>query len=154
MWVQLLLIASMVAPTRPASRSIPPAACSLFSRHPTLNHPRTAMRTTAICSGSSQRWQSGDSQTLTVTVTNVNEAPVITSNGGGDAASVSLPENTTTVTTVTATDPMRLQLLLIASMVAPTRLASRSILPAACSLFSRHLTSNCRPMPMQTTVTW
>ncbi len=47
----------------------------------------------------------GDSQTLTVTVTNVNEAPVITSNGGGDAASVSLPENTTTVTTVTATDP-------------------------------------------------
>ncbi len=46
-----------------------------------------------------------DLQTLTVTVTNVNEAPVITSNGGGDTASVSLPENTTAVTTVTATDP-------------------------------------------------
>ncbi len=46
-----------------------------------------------------------DSQTLTVTVTNVNEAPVITSNGGGDTASVSVPENTTAVTTVTATDP-------------------------------------------------
>ncbi len=27
-----------------------------------------------------------DLQTLTVTVTNVNEAPVITSNGGGDTA--------------------------------------------------------------------
>ena len=42
---------------------------------------------------------------LTITVTNVNEAPVITSNGGGTTASISVPENTTTVTTVTATDP-------------------------------------------------
>jgi FG-GAP-like repeat/Bacterial Ig-like domain/Cadherin domain len=31
--------------------------------------------------------------------------PTITSNGGGDAATVSVPENSTTVTTVTATDP-------------------------------------------------
>ncbi len=30
--------------------------------------------------------------------------PVITSNGGGDNAAVSVPENTTPVTTVTATD--------------------------------------------------
>ncbi len=42
---------------------------------------------------------------FTITVTNVNEAPVITSNGGGTTASVSVPENTTAVTTVTATDP-------------------------------------------------
>lgn len=46
-----------------------------------------------------------DSQTLTVTVTNVNELPVITSDGGGMTASLSVPENTTAVTTVTATDP-------------------------------------------------
>jgi len=46
-----------------------------------------------------------DSQAITVTVTNVNEAPTITSNGGGEAAAVSIAENTTAVTTVTATDP-------------------------------------------------
>ncbi|MCU0818533.1 MAG: cadherin domain-containing protein, partial [Beijerinckiaceae bacterium] len=39
-----------------------------------------------------------------VTITNGNEAPVITSNGGGATASVSISENGTAVTTVTATD--------------------------------------------------
>ena len=34
-----------------------------------------------------------------------NSAPTITSNGGGNTAAVSLAENTTAVTTVTATDP-------------------------------------------------
>jgi hypothetical protein len=48
-----------------------------------------------------------DTQTLAVTVANVNEPPAITSNGGGDSASVSVRENTTAVTTVTATDPPR-----------------------------------------------
>jgi len=37
-------------------------------------------------------------------VTNNNEAPVITSNGGGDTATVSMAENQTAVTTVTSTD--------------------------------------------------
>ena len=46
-----------------------------------------------------------DDQALAVTVTNVNEAPVITSNGGGAAASINVAEGTTAVTTVTATDP-------------------------------------------------
>jgi hypothetical protein len=46
-----------------------------------------------------------DDQTVSVTVTNLNETPVITSNGGGALASVSTSENTTAVTTVTATDP-------------------------------------------------
>ncbi|WP_176591034.1 cadherin domain-containing protein [Sphingobium sp. EM0848] len=46
-----------------------------------------------------------DEQTIAVTVTNVNEAPVITSNGGGASAAISVPENTTAVTTVQATDP-------------------------------------------------
>ena len=46
-----------------------------------------------------------DVQNITVPVTDVNEPPVITSNGGGPTASVSVPENTTPVTTATSTDP-------------------------------------------------
>ena len=46
-----------------------------------------------------------DVQTITVTVTDVNEAPSITSDGGGATASVNAAENQTAVTTVTATDP-------------------------------------------------
>ena len=34
-----------------------------------------------------------------------NQPPVITSNGGGATANINLPENTSAVTTVTATDP-------------------------------------------------
>src|SRR2546425_570513 len=46
-----------------------------------------------------------DPQGITVPVTAVNDNnPVITSNAGGATASVSVAENTTTVTTVTATD--------------------------------------------------
>ena len=45
-----------------------------------------------------------DTQALTITVTNVNDAPAITSNGGGDAGSLSIAENTTKVATITATD--------------------------------------------------
>ena len=46
-----------------------------------------------------------DSQAIAVTVTPVNEfAPVITSNGGGTTAAISVVENSTTVATVTATD--------------------------------------------------
>lgn len=44
-------------------------------------------------------------QTVGVTVTNVNEAPVITSNGGGMAASVTVNEGATAITAVTSTDP-------------------------------------------------
>lgn len=43
-------------------------------------------------------------ETFTINVTNVNEAPTVTSNGGGGTASVSVAENQTAVTTVTATD--------------------------------------------------
>ena len=45
-----------------------------------------------------------DVQAIAVTVTDVNEAPVITSNGGGATASISVSENQTAVTTVTSTD--------------------------------------------------
>ena len=51
-----------------------------------------------------------DHQTITIDVTDIVEQnpllpPIITSDGGGDAASVSVDENTTAVTTVTAIDP-------------------------------------------------
>ncbi|HYG48411.1 MAG TPA: hypothetical protein VD846_10785 [Allosphingosinicella sp.] len=46
-----------------------------------------------------------DTQAIAVSVLNVNEAPVITSNGGGDGVSLSVSENTGVVTTVTSTDP-------------------------------------------------
>ena len=42
--------------------------------------------------------------TVTITVTPVDDPPVITSDGGGPTASLTVPENTTFVTTVTATD--------------------------------------------------
>ncbi len=46
-----------------------------------------------------------DTQTITVTVTDVDDnSPVITSDGGGATASLNVNENTTAVTTVTATD--------------------------------------------------
>src|SRR5699024_4479772 len=48
-----------------------------------------------------------DVQAITVKVTDVNEnlnAPVITSNGGGSTATIILSENSTAITTVTATD--------------------------------------------------
>ena len=45
-----------------------------------------------------------DSQLISVTVDDVNDAPVITSDGGGVTASVNADENQTSVTTVTATD--------------------------------------------------
>lgn len=43
-------------------------------------------------------------QSITVTITNVNEAPVLTSNGGGDTATITLAENTMSVTTAQASD--------------------------------------------------
>lgn len=44
------------------------------------------------------------SDTATISITAVNDLPVITSDGGGSTASISITENTTAVTTVTATD--------------------------------------------------
>ncbi|MDP1572723.1 MAG: Ig-like domain-containing protein [Pseudomonadota bacterium] len=47
---------------------------------------------------------SGDTATASVNLTPVNDAPVITSNGGGATAAVGINENTTAVTTVIASD--------------------------------------------------
>jgi serralysin len=46
-----------------------------------------------------------DTQAIAVTILNVNEAPVITSNGAGATAGVTASENSNSVTTVTSTDP-------------------------------------------------
>ena len=48
---------------------------------------------------------SSDTQSISVAVKNVNEAPVITSNGAGSNASIQVAENTKYVTTVVAQDP-------------------------------------------------
>ena len=45
--------------------------------------------------------------TVTITINGTNDAPVITSNGGGASASIGVAENTTAVTTVTVTDADR-----------------------------------------------
>lgn len=42
---------------------------------------------------------------ITVTINDLNEAPVITSNGGGSTAAIFLNENSRTITTVSAQDP-------------------------------------------------
>jgi hypothetical protein len=44
-------------------------------------------------------------QSITVTILNLNEAPTLTSNGGGDTATITIAENNSGVTTVQATDP-------------------------------------------------
>ena len=46
-----------------------------------------------------------DNAELAITVTGANDAPRITSNGGGATAAVSVAENTRAVTTVTSSDP-------------------------------------------------
>ncbi|MCU0884809.1 MAG: cadherin repeat domain-containing protein [Beijerinckiaceae bacterium] len=46
-----------------------------------------------------------DTQTITVNITGINEAPEITSDGGGASASLDIGENSTFVTNVTAVDP-------------------------------------------------
>ena len=46
-----------------------------------------------------------DVQDISVTITDANETPTITSDGGGATAAINVAENTTAVTTVTATDP-------------------------------------------------
>ena len=45
-----------------------------------------------------------DTQSFTLTVSNTNDAPIITSNGGVTSAAINVAENQTAVTTVTVTD--------------------------------------------------
>jgi len=66
--------------------------------------PSTAARTVRFVLTDGDGGTSINTDT-TVNVIAVNDAPAITSNGGGDSASISTAENTTAVTTVTASDP-------------------------------------------------
>ena len=66
-------------------------------------NPSTAARTVSFTVTDTSGGAS-NTATRTVSVTAVNDAPVITSNGGGASASISVSENSTAVTTVTATD--------------------------------------------------
>lgn len=61
----------------------------------------------STCSGTTNSCSAvlGANPALTATFNLSNTAPVITSNGGGAAGTTSVAENTTAVTTVTATDP-------------------------------------------------
>ncbi|MFZ5527606.1 MAG: cadherin domain-containing protein [Pseudomonadota bacterium] len=66
-------------------------------------NPSTTSRTVSFTVTDSSSAAS-NTATRSVGVTAVNDAPVITSNGGGSSASISISENGTAVTTVTATD--------------------------------------------------
>jgi len=66
-------------------------------------NPSTASRTVSFTVTDSSSATS-NTATRTMGVTAVNDAPVITSNGGGSSASIGISENSTAVTTVTATD--------------------------------------------------
>jgi hypothetical protein len=50
------------------------------------------------------QYGASDTATVTISLTNVNEAPVISSNGGGATASVNAAENQSAITDVNATD--------------------------------------------------
>jgi len=90
-----------------------------------------------------------DTQAIAVTVTNVNEAPFITSNGGGDTASVSVPENTTAMRATRTPGPRSPT----RSRAEWTRPSSRSIRRLACCRSSPRRTSSIRRMPVATTFT-
>ena len=86
-------------------------ACSPLAQRPTLKTPTdgaTSGSNTYIVQVTATDDGAGtltDVQTITVTVTDANDPPVITSDGGGATAAVNAAENQTAVTTVTATDP-------------------------------------------------
>jgi VCBS repeat-containing protein len=59
----------------------------------------------AICIRSTDNLGLGFDKNFTIAITNINEQPTITSDGGGLSASVNATENSTTVTTASASDP-------------------------------------------------
>ncbi|MCP3900253.1 MAG: cadherin repeat domain-containing protein, partial [Desulfobacteraceae bacterium] len=73
------------------------------------NDPSTIARTvtlnTVTDNGGGTDTNADINETATISVGGVNDDPVITSDGGGDTANSNVVENTTAVTTVTATDP-------------------------------------------------
>lgn len=77
-----------------------------FRQPPDFESPGDAGKdnTYAVIVQASDR-NTSDTHAIVVTVTNQNEAPRITSNGGGASASISIAENLAAVATITAFDP-------------------------------------------------
>ncbi|WP_290642478.1 DUF4347 domain-containing protein, partial [Aquabacterium sp.] len=69
----------------------------------TSDNPNTTNRSITVVATDPYGGNSATA-TTTLTVTRVNDAPVITSDGGGATASISVAETLTSVTTVTSTD--------------------------------------------------
>ena len=86
-----------------SSAAIAQAVLRNLTYENTSEDPSTSMRTIIAYVSDGD---TGTSETVTsyITPTKVNDAPVITSNGGGAVASVTVVENTTTVTTVESSD--------------------------------------------------
>ena len=78
------------------------AALQAITYTNTSDAPNTAERTLSLVVNDGLTTSAAVTKTLTVTAT--NDAPVISSNGGGATATVNVAENTTAVTTVVATD--------------------------------------------------
>src|SRR5204862_7150823 len=73
---------------------------------PAFDHLAVGAHTTSVVSYSAKPAQGATvAQTETITITGANDAPVIDSDGAGATATKNVPENTTAVTTVHATDP-------------------------------------------------
>ena len=70
----------------------------------TSQNPTAGNRTFNIIPQDASSLNATPAAVSTVSVSAVNDAPVITSNGGGPAAAINVAENTTAVTTVTSTD--------------------------------------------------
>ena len=95
--------------TNPGLFSVGPAisATGTLTYTPAANANGTATITVALqdnggTANGGQNTSAG--QTFVITVTSMNDPPVLTNNGGGAAAAISLPENSTAVTTLTSTD--------------------------------------------------
>lgn len=88
-----------------------------------------------------------------ITTQSTNAEPVITSNGGGATASISIPENTTAVTTVTSTDANAsdTKAYSITGGAAPPSLASSA--PQESSRLRRLPTMRAQPTRARTTST-
>ena len=71
----------------------------------TSDNPTTTTRTVTFAANDGSASNNTASAARTITVVAVNDAPTITSNGAGTTDTVSIAENTTAITTVTATDP-------------------------------------------------
>ncbi|MGE3159699.1 MAG: Ig-like domain-containing protein, partial [Xanthobacteraceae bacterium] len=97
-------------------------------RHPVLNPNGTVSFTPALNFNGAANFTytvtdgglTSAPATVTINIAAVNDAPVITSDGGGDTAAKSVPEHSTLVTILAATDPDIAQTLTYSITAAPS----------------------------------